>query len=442
MRLSRALQMAVFFVAALACHRALADSPTVLRDTEIENDIRTMVAPVWRVAGLDADDVGIYLVQDDAINSFVAGGQAVFMNTGLIEKCDSPNQLIGVIAHETGHIAGAHILRAQDAMHKATVESLLAMAVAGLASFAGHSGAPMIAAAGVGQSAFLRFSISQEATADHAAMNYLDRTGQSAGGLLRLFEKLQSEEMLSGHREDSWAQTHPLTTARIEYLRHHVETSPYSKAPDTAGNIELLKVVQAKLHAFLDNPQKILSQYPESDRSTLARYARAIALYRVPKLDAAVAAIDGLIRDYPNNPYYRELKGQMLFENGRVKDAVQPYEQAVRLAAKSALLRISLAQVYIESGEPGLNKKAIAYLNDASRSEGHESQVWHFLAVAYGRDNQMGMAALSLAEEALANHKKKDATQQATRAKQLLPKSSVSYLRADEIGREAEQFDD
>jgi predicted Zn-dependent protease len=173
----------------------------------------------------------------------------------------------------------------------------------------------------------------------------------------------------------------------------------------------------------------------------VARYARAIAYYRIPKIDLALAAIDGLIRDYPSNPYFRELKGQMLFENGRLKDAVQPYEQAVKLAPKSPLLRIALSQVYIESGEPALNKRAIAYLNDASRSEGRESEVWHFLAVAYGRDNQMGMAALSLAEGGLAAGKKKDATQQAVRAKQLLPKNSTSYLRADEIGRQAEQLD-
>ena len=152
--------------------------------------------------------------------------------------------------------------------------------------------------------------------------------------------------------------------------------------------------------------------------------------------------IDGLIRDFPNDPYYRELKGQMLFENGRVRDALRPYEDAVKLAPSAALLRMSLSQVYIESGDPALNKRAIAYLNDASRVEGRESQIWHFLAVAYGRDNQIGMAALSLAEEALANGKKKDAMQQSNRAKQMLTKNTPSYFRADDIHREAEHLDD
>jgi predicted Zn-dependent protease len=365
----------------------------------------------------------------------------VFINTGLILGCDTPNELIGVIAHETGHIAGGHVLRSIDAMHKATIESVIAMAAAALVSAAGRSAAPMIAAAGVGQQSFLRFSISQEGTADHAAMTYLDRTGQSARGLLKLFETLQSQELRTSEMNDIWSRTHPLTAERIEYVRHHVETSPYSNVPDPPAFIEQLHAVQTKLHAFLDDPQAVLRAYPESDRSMPARYARAIAYYRIPRLESAVPAIDGLIRDYPSNPYFRELKGQMLFENGRVRDAVEPYEHAVKLAPKSPLLRISLSQVYLETGDPALNKRAIAYLNDASRSEAHESEVWHFLAVAYGRENQLGLAALSLAEEALAAGKKKDAMQQSTRAKQLLPKGSASYARADDINREADRLD-
>jgi len=414
----------------------------LLRDTEIENDIRTMVTPIWRVAGLDASGVGIYIVGDNQLNSFVAGGQAVFINSGLIERAQVPNMLIGVIAHETGHIAGGHIIRSLEAAKNASIETVIALMAALGASIAGGNGAPMISAQGVGQRAFMAFSVAQEATADHAAMSYLDRTGQSARGLLKFFEILQADEPLGGDPTDPWARTHPLTIERIEYLRHHVETSPYSNAPDTPANIELLKRVQIKLHAFLDDPSVTLRAYPVSDHSINARYARAIALYRIPRLDAALVEIDGLIHDFPADPYYRELKGQMLFENGRVRDAIGPYEEAVKLAPQAALLRISLAQVYLESGDPSLNKRAIAYLNDAARIEGREDLLWRLLATAYGRDNQLGMAALSLAEAALADGKKKEAMQQAQRAKQLLAHSTAAYDRADEIRREAERLDD
>jgi predicted Zn-dependent protease len=415
---------------------------TLLRDAEVENDIKTMAAPIWRAAGLEPSDVGVYLVQDNSLNSFVAGGQAIFINSGLVLRAETPNQLLGVIAHETGHIAGGHVLRAKEAMRNASIESIIAMVAAAGASVLGRSGAPMLGAQGVGERSFLQFSIAQEATADHAALNFLDRSCQSSRGLLKFFEILQTNELLSGERQEGWVRTHPLTQQRVQYIRDHVAQARCSNAPDTPASVELLARLKAKLHAFLDDPSKTLSTYPTTDHSPLARYARAIAYYRMPKLDLALPEIDGLIRDFPNNPYYRELKGQMLFENGRIRDAVRPYEEAVKLAPSAALLRISLSQVYIESGDPALNKRAIAYLNDASRAEGRESQIWRFLAIAYGRDNQIGMAALSLAEEALANGKKKDAMQQALRAKQMLTKNSPSYFRADDIHRDAEHLDD
>jgi predicted Zn-dependent protease len=439
---SQILRAAAIALTVLALLARSASAEEILRDTEIETDIKTMAAPIWRVAGLDPNGVGIYIVNDKQINSFVAGGQAVFVNSGLIERAESPNMLIGVIAHETGHIAGGHILRSLEAVKNASIETIIAMAAALGASVLGGNGAPMIAAAGVGQRAFMSFSVAQEATADHAAMNFLDRSGQSPRGLLKFFEILQADEPLGGEPTDPWARTHPLTSERIDYLRHHVETSRFSDVPDSPQNIALLKTVQMKLHAFLDDPSATLRAYPESNQSPDARYARAIAYYRIPKLDKAVPAIDALIHDFPTNPYYQELKGQMLFENGRIRDAISPDEQAVKLAPQAALLRISLAQVYIESNDPALNKKAIAYLNDAAQTEGREGTLWRLLATAYGRDNQLGMAALSLAEEALADNKKKDAQQQAQRAKQLLPHNAVSYARAEEIQREAKDLDD
>ena len=429
------------FAALCAGARAPNAAEVLLRDAETENNIKTMAAPIWRAAGLEPSDVGIYLVQDNQLNSFVAGGQAIFINSGLVLRAENPNQLIGVVAHETGHIAGGHVLRAQEAMRNASIESIIAMVAAAGASVLGRSGAPLLGAAGVGERSFLQFSIAQEATADHAALNFLDRSCQSARGLLKFFEILQSNELLSGDRQESWVRTHPLTQQRVQYIRDHVQQARCSNTPDSPASVELLRRIKAKLHAFLDDPSKTLSSYPTSDRSPIARYARAIAYYRMPKLDLALPEIDGLIRDFPNDPYYRELKGQMLFENGRVRDAMRPYEEAVKLAPSAALLRISLSQVYIESGDPALNKRAIAYLNDASRAEGRESQIWRFLAVAYGRDNQIGMAALSLAEEALANGKKKDAMQQALRAKQMLTKNSPSYFRADDIHHEAERLE-
>ena len=416
-------------------------APSVVRDAEIEGDIRALSAPVWRIAGLEGADVGIYLVQDNQLNSFVASGQAIFFNTGLILRAENANQLLGVIAHETGHITGGHIIRSREAARNASIEMMIAMAAGLAAAVAGKSGAPLLGAAGVGERAWLQFSVAQESTADHAALNMLDRSCQSARGLLRFFEILQSNEMLAGDRGDAWGRTHPLTAERIQYLRDHVQRARCSSAPEPPDAAGRLRRIQVKLRAFLDPPATTLAAFPASDNSALARYARAIAYYRQPDLVRALPTIDGLIRDFPDNPYYRELKGQMLFENGRVSEAIRPYEDAVRLAPGAALLRISLSQVYIESADPTLNKRAIAYLNDASREEGRDGQVWRLLATAYGRDNQLGMVALSLAEEALATQNKKTATQQAMRAQQLLQRNTPSYLRAEDIQRAADKLE-
>ncbi|HMD63833.1 MAG TPA: M48 family metalloprotease [Stellaceae bacterium] len=432
---------AIVLAAALVLAQRSAAAENFIRDTEIEDDIRTMVTPIWKAAGLEPSALHVYLIEDKQLNSFVAGGQNEFINTGLIMRAETPNQLLGVLAHETGHIAGGHLTRAQEAMRNASIEGIIAMVLGAAAAVAGRNGAALLGAEGVAQRAFMQYSVTQEASADQAALTFLDRTGQSSRGLLQFFQILQGEELLSGVRQDPYLRTHPLTAQRIEYVRNHVDHSRFSDVPDPPATVEVLKRIKVKLGAFTTPPSSTLAAYPESDQSLLARYARAIAYYRIPKLEKALPIIDGLIRDYPKDPYFRELKGQMLFENGRLADAVQPYEEAVRLAPAAPLLRISLAQVYVESNDPKVNKRAIAYLNDALRTEDKETTGWHLLATAYGRDSQFGMAALALAEEGLSAGKKKDATQQASRAKALLPKNSAAYNRAETIQRDAEKIE-
>ena len=437
---------AVALVPAAPAHEGGSGGPSLLRDTEIEADIHRMMAPIWKAAGLDPDAVHVYLVADDSINSFVAAGQNIFINSGLLLRADSPNQLIGVLAHETGHIRRGDLYTSQAAMHNASIEEIIAMAAAAAATAASRGGdsggGALLGAAGVGQRAFMQFSVATEATADNTAMTLLDRTHQSARGLLQFFEKLQSQELLIGMHENIYLTDHPLTDERIAYVRDHVERSPYSAVPDPPAFVAMLERIKVKLAAFTQPPPTTLAGYPASDRSVLARYARAIALYRVPELDQARSTIDALVKDYPTDPYFRELQGQMLFENGHIADAVQPYEAAVRLAPDAPLLRIALAQVYIENGNPAQNRRAIAYLKDALRNEDKDVEGWHLLATAYGRDNQLGMAALALAEEGLAADNKTNAVQEAKRAEKLLPKNGAAYERAAEIRREAKDLDD
>ena len=423
--------------------RAMADdSVGFIRDAEIESDILTWWTPILEVAGLDPHAVHIYIVNDPTLNSFVAGGQNLFLNTGTLLRSASPNQLIGIMAHETGHIAGGHLARSEEAMHNASIESIIGM-MAGVAATIGSrgggaGGAAVLSGEEMGMRSYLAFSVVQEASADHAALTFLDRSHQSARGLLQFFEILQQEELLSGQHEDPYLRTHPLTSQRIGYIREHVATSPWSNAKDPPAWIAMHARMKAKLAAFLDPPADTLAQYKADDNSVPARYARAIAYYRIPELDKALGLVNGLIKDYPDDPYFAELKGQMLFENGHVTEAVAPYERAVQLKPDNALLRIELAQVELETNDPALAPKALTMLNGAVTYENRNPDAWRLLAIAYGRQGNMGMAALSLAEQAMANGDNKDARLESARAIKLLP-YGAQRQRAQDIADAAQR---
>ncbi|MGH6982746.1 MAG: M48 family metalloprotease [Stellaceae bacterium] len=448
MRLKIALRFVCVLLTALAVpirHAAADDdSPNLIRDVEIESMLRTFEMPVWRAAGLDPNAMHFYIVQDPQLNSFVAGGQNIFMNTGTILRADRPNELVGIMAHETGHIAGGHLARFATEMHDATIKAIIAMAVGAAASVVGRDyngiGGAMAGGEGVGERSFLSFSVAQEGAADHAALKFLDATHQSSKGLLDFFKILEPEELLSPGQQDPYLRTHPLTTERIQYVQQHVLSSPYTKNPDPSQWIPMLADVKAKLNGFLDPPAQTLEKYPTTDQSVPARYARAIAYYRIPDVSKALAEIDSLIRDQPNNPYFWELKGQILFDNGRVADAVAPYQRAVALN-NAPLMRVELAQVELETEDPALLPKALGQLSDAVTFEHDNPDAWHFLAIAYGRSNNIGMAALSLAEEGMANGDYKTAIQQSQRARQILP-PGPQRQRAEDIEAEAKRIRD
>ena len=418
---------------------------SLLRDAEIENALRAYATPIFTAAGLDASFVRIYIVNDPRINSFVAGGQNVFVNSGLILRADTANEVVGVIAHETGHIAGGHIIRSAEAQRNAMIQSLLGMALGAGAMAGGAGGAGAGALAGsssLAQRYLSSYSIGQEERADAAAMSFLDRSHQSARGLLSLFRTLEKEELLTPARQDPYLQTHPLSRERLEAVQGHVEASPWSSAQEPVAFTRMHERIRAKLTGFLSPPEKVLTTYSANDRSITARYARAIALYRIPDLSRAMLAIDDLLHDYPNDPYFLELKGQALFENQRGREALPFYEAAVRALPDSALLKMELAQVQLEVGDPALNAKAMVNLRQTTVAEPDNNQAWRLLATAYGREGNIGLASLSLAEEASAGGHKKEAGQQASRAMQILPRGSPGWLRAEDIRQASRQADD
>jgi len=414
---------------------------SLIRDSETEDTIRMYAKPLLEVAGLNPAAVRILLVNDDSLNAFVAGGQNLFLHTGLLMAAEEPGQVIGVIAHEIGHIAGGHLARSGEAMATASRTALLTMLLGLGAAIAGGGGAGGAIAAGGQQTALrslLAYSRTHERSADQAALKYLDRTGQSAEGMLEFLRKLSGQELLISAGRDPYLRTHPLTSERVDAIAKHVESSPHTDADPPEIYKERHDRMLAKLKGFLRPTGRVLAEYPESDDSIAARYARAVAYYRIPDLDRALAEINSLIADKPDDPFFHELKGQILFENGRVAEAVGPYEKANRLKPDDPLLLTAYAQTLIEAGDTNRLRRAMNLLEQATRLDPGLPLAWRLLAIAYGRLDRLDQSALASAEEALLTGRASDARLQAERASRKFPEGSPGWLRAQDIIRTAE----
>ena len=408
----------------------------LIRDTEIENTIRGYAAPLFAVAGLDAGSVKVHIVDDSRLNAFVAGGMNLFVNTGLLMSSYSPDAIIGVFAHETGHIAGGHLARTREAIENATAEAMLAYILGAAAILAGGgqaAGAIMGTGTAIAQQSIIRYSQSQEQSADQAGVGYLRAIGRSANGMLDIFYKLEDQELLVAERQDPYLRSHPLTRDRISFVRNFVETSTYPIITSDEAELLAHRRMVAKLYAFLNSPGRTLREYRENDKSLTARYARAIAYYRIPDVERAIGELDGLLREFPDDPWFHELKGQILFENGQIALSIPSYEKAVALRPDEPLLRLGLARALIEISEPGFTKKAIDHLIIAARAEPNYAPHWHFLGIAYGRDEQLAQSSLALAEASLLRGELAEANYHAERAKRGLPVGAPAFLRAEDI---------
>lgn len=423
-----------------------------IRDAEIEYDLRTMTTPLMRAAGLEPDAIQFVLVQDNVVNAFVAGGMNVFLFTGLIQKTETPSQLIGVVAHELGHISGGHLVRGTEAMHNASIESILGM-VAGLAAgiLAKNSQAGMAAIGGAQELAernYFGFSRAVEGSADAAGMRFLDHAGFSAVGFYEFMRKLKGQEFLSSNRQSQYTRTHPLTQDRIDAISFHVDHSPYTEKRLPAEYDEMYARIKAKLIGFLQ-PENALLRYTDNDLRPATRYARAIALYRTNQLDKARNLLDTLILEEPRNPFYQELRGQMMYENGHIPESIQSYRRAVAYLPGSALLQAAFGQALLQGDAHRDLDDAINHLEEAARIEPQTPSTWHGLATAWGRKAEMkndktlrGMADYALAEESLARGADDAAQKLAEQALKNLPTSSPYRVRAQDIRLVKEKKDD
>ncbi|SMF67241.1 Putative Zn-dependent protease, contains TPR repeats [Tistlia consotensis] len=425
---------------------AFAAQMKLLRDAEIENTIRTFITPILQAAGLNPNTVTIYLVEDPHLNAFATTDQRIFLNSGFLIATDGPGEVIGVIAHEAGHVAGGHMNRMRDEIANARMTSLAATLLGiGAALLTGNPGA-MRAGATIGNDIaiknYMSYSQGQEHAADQAAVTFMRGAHDNPEGLLDFMRKLEGQRVLNAIHQDPYLSTHPLTDTRINFLEEAVKESPYRNKPYPPEWVEMHARMKAKLIGYLEAPAAVARAYPPSDTSLPARYARAISTYKNGSIPDALKQIDALIAERPQDPYFRELKGQVLLETGKIPEAQAAYQKSVDLLPEEPQLRLQLAFVQIQDNSPAMDKAALANLSKVLAHEPDDASAWRLSAIANGRLGNDGMAALSMAEYNFARGNWRDARGQAERAKSLLAENSTGWLRAADIADIAKRNQD
>ncbi len=426
---------------AQAQDQALQGMP-VVRDTEIEQLLRDYAQPILRAAGLAKQNVKVVVLSDRAFNAFVMDGRHIFINAGALFDAKTPNEIIGVFAHETGHLAGGHLLKLRQQLATAQTASIIALlaSVGGMVASARSGGnmgnvgaAAIMAPQSAIQRSLLAYVRTQEDQADHAGVKFLNATSQSPRGMLELFKRLTNESLFNSRFIDPYLQSHPMPAERVAALEVLAKSSPYWDRKDSPELQLRHDLMRAKLSGFLDRPDTVARRYPLSDRSLAARYARAISAYRHSDLRQALGLIDALIQSQPGNPYFYELKGQALLEGGHPAEAVAPLRHAVQISRGAPLIEIMLAQALNATGNTKVAAEAAEILRLAISREPDAPEAYTQLAMAYGRKGDLANADLASAQAAFTRGDIMTARQLAARAKTRLPIGSPAWVRADDI---------
>jgi predicted Zn-dependent protease len=429
-RVTLAGTLAAVFVSVSALGQSL------LRDEETERMLHTFADPIFAAAGLNPKDVKLYVIGDPTLNAGAFGGQNIEFNTGIIVGAQEPIELKGVIAHETGHLTGAHIARSGE-MGRAGMGPFLATMAASIAAAAAGRGDAaavlMMNSQYFGALGELKYSREQETRADLAAVGFLEKTGQSGRGLISFFSRFRSMEIFADAQRYPYFTNHPLSSERIENLQERVDAQPHRDAKDPHEQQVMLDHVKAKIYGFLDTPETTFRRFPEDQQHTEAIYARSIAHYRAGDLNKAMAGIAELLKREPNNPYFWELKGQVYYEHGQAKLAVDPYQHAVKLLPDSALLRIGLAQSLIDLNDDSRLDEAMKQLTVALAIEPDNSFAWYERSRIHERRGEHGEALLATAERSYYGGDLVRAFQFAQQARRALKEDSPEWLQAGDI---------
>jgi predicted Zn-dependent protease len=420
------------------------NGPPVLRDTETEQLLREYTRPILRTAGLEKQNIQVVIINESVFNAFVADGRRIFVNYGAIMQSETPNQIIGVLAHETGHLAGGHLAKMREQMAQAQTQMIIAMLLGAGALVAGARGNSSSGLANAGAAAIagpqemirrnlISYVRQQEENADRAGVKFLTATGQSAKGMYETFKRFTNESLFSAHGADPYVQSHPMPAERVAALEEMARTSPYWDKKDDPALQMRHDMVRAKISAFMERQDTVYRRYPMSNESLPARYAHAITTYLHGDLRSALAQIDGLIQLQPANPYFYELRGQALLEGGKPVEAIAPLRKAVQLSNNAPLIEMLLGQALVASDNKAYTEEAIAILRAAVARETEAPLGYTQLAMAYGRKGDFAQADLASAQAAYLRGDNKTARDLASRAKTRFAIGTPGWVKADDI---------
>jgi predicted Zn-dependent protease len=417
----------------------------VLRDTESEQLLRDYTRPILRAAGMEKQNIQMVIINESAFNAFVADGRRIFVNFGALMQSDTPNQIIGVLAHETGHLAGGHLSKLREQLAQAQTQMIIAMLLGAGALVAGarggnsNSGLANAGAAAVAapqemiKRTLLSYVRQQEENADRAGVKFLTATGQSAKGMYETFKRFSNESLFAARGADPYLQSHPMPVERVAALEELARSSPYWDKKDDPALQLRHDMVRAKISAFMERQDTFYRRYPLSNDSLPARYGRAIATYRHGDLRSAVTQIDALIQLQPANPYFYELRGQALLEGGKPAEAIAPLRKAVQLSNNAPLIEMLLGQALVASDNKAYTEEAIAILRAAVARETEAPLGYTQLAMAYGRKGDYAQADLASAQAAYLRGDNKTARDLASRAKTRFAIGTPGWVKADDI---------
>jgi predicted Zn-dependent protease len=431
------------FAALLGLIAQPAAAQSILRDAETEALLQDLVDPLAEAAGLQPGAVEVVLVNDPSINAFVAGGQRIYVHSGLINAADTANEVQGVLAHELGHITGGHVIRLYEGAGKAGKIQLLSLLVGVAAALAGAGDAAMGAMA-LGQQAalgsFLTFTRAQESSADAAGAKFLSAAGITGKGSIAFFEKLQSQELRYGYSqndEQSYSRSHPLTGDRISRLKGVYEADPAWDRPPDAAQQARFERIKAKLYGYLAEPARTLRDYPEYMTGEPARYARAYAYHKQSKLDEALAEADALLAAEPDDPYFLELKGQILLESGKPQEALGPLRRATEITGNEPLIASIFGHALIATEDPDNLAEAERVLKAAVGKDRENPAAWYQLGMVYGARGDIPRARLASAEQQIMSGRPREAMQNPTPAESSQPDGSPDWIRAQDVAMQA-----